>query len=76
MHETGVAQRSPGDEDGRPAQLVIDHLPRVEQAYGIGLGLAPDGHTHDKLVVCVARLVSGDELGIVDGPNRVSAQKL
>lgn len=39
VHETGVADRSPGDQDRQTSQLVVHHLPEAQYRDRIGLGL-------------------------------------
>ena len=39
VHETGVANRSPGDEYGEFPQLVVHYLPKAQYGYRIGLSL-------------------------------------
>ena len=37
MHETGKADRSPGDQDRYTSQLIVDHLAEGEEPHGVGL---------------------------------------
>ena len=44
VHETGVANRSPGDEYGEFPQLVVHHLSESQYSDRISLGFALDRH--------------------------------
>jgi len=42
VHETGVADRSPGDEYGNASQLVVHHLPKAQHGDRVCLSLPLD----------------------------------
>ena len=44
VHETGVANRSPGDEYGEFPQLVVHHLSESQYSDRISLGFSLDRH--------------------------------
>jgi len=79
VHETGVAQRSPGDEDRNAGQLVVDHFAVAQDGDGIGFGLAVKRDADDEFVVDQRRfirrhgLVSPGKLvvGVSGGPDSV-----
>ncbi len=45
VHETGVAERSPGYQDRDPREFIVHHLPERQDIHGIGFDLPHEGQT-------------------------------
>ena len=61
-HQTGVAERSIGGDDGRAARNVVDDVVITHLANGIGARLAVDANRHDHISIINSRLGAGDEV--------------
>ena len=61
MHETGIANRSPGDQHRSAADLVVDHLAYPHHAHRVGPGVAVDLEPHDELVRAQRSFIGRDE---------------
>ena len=66
VHETGVANRSPGDQDRPTGQFVVDHLPEAQHGHRICFRFSLDDDAHDQFIIEQRRIFCADEFRLVD----------
>ena len=49
VHETGITEWSPRNEDWPPTDHVVDYFRRIENSNGVGVDLTAHLHRHDHL---------------------------
>lgn len=74
VHEPGVANRSPSDEDGDAGQFVVDHLTKLHGGDGVGFGLTPEGDAHDEFFGFEGDVSGRGEVWLVDGWDGIASR--